>query len=229
VGKGWILTVGDDGNVQLGASLGHAVLERLGAPQRELDLDGLDLGHLGGTADGGGADLGEGDAADAAGVDVLLQCGQGGLDVGVVVLARGLELVDAALGADQALAVLDAGLDGRGGAVDAEVLKGAALDVEQDLVLVLGVLLVVRVEECQRVVVGRAVELAAVQVVAAAVEGSLDHGEGLLVGELAGAPCQACWVSWLALRWLGGDSRAYPSGRSRCCRFVCLGSCGPWY
>jgi hypothetical protein len=64
--------------------------------------------------------------------------------------------------------------------------------------------LVVGVEEGQRVVVGRAVELAAVHVVAAAVEGSLDYGEGLLIGELAGTPCQACWVSWIALRWVRG-------------------------
>lgn len=141
------LTVREDRNVEFGACLDNAVLERLGRPQRELDLDGLDLGDFGGAADGGGADFAEGDASDVAGFDVVLEGGEGDLDVDLGVLAGGLELVDAALATEQPDAVLDTGLDGGWRTVRAEVLKDAALDIEQDLVPVLGVLCVVVVEE----------------------------------------------------------------------------------
>jgi hypothetical protein len=47
-----------------------------------------------------------------AGLEVLLERGEGGLDIDFGVLAGGLELVDATLAPEQPDAVLDAGVDG---------------------------------------------------------------------------------------------------------------------
>ena len=98
-----------------------------------------------------------------------------------------------ALSSQHSHAVLHAGLHALRRPVGCE--RGeldAALDVENELVGILRVLLEVLVEEGQGVVVGRPVELAAVEVVAAGGEGGFDGGEGLFVGERIGAPGEAC-------------------------------------
>lgn len=144
--------------------------------------------------DGGGRDLAEADAAHEALVDVLLHGAEGDGQRRLPVEAGGLEEVDLLLAAAQ---LGEGGVDGApdllGRAVEDVRALGrvadGALDGEDDLVGVLGVLCEVALEQGRAVVAGRgAVDLAAVPEVGARVEGGFHAGEGDLVGGRVGAP-----------------------------------------
>lgn len=184
-------TVGKDRNVQLSTRLNDAILQRLSTPQRELNFNSLNLGDLGGAADGGGADLAQGDATDIAVLDVLGDGGDGGLDLNGAVLAGGLKHVDAALAADEPYVVLDAAVHAVGRGVEGKGGEDAALAVEVDLGDVFGVLFVVAGEYGEGVVVGGTVDLGGVEGVAPDGDGFLEQREDLVVGELGRAPSEA--------------------------------------
>lgn len=174
-------TVCKNRNIKLSASLKHAVLERLGIPDGQLHLNGRDLGHLCSSTDRLGADLAQRDAPDIPGLNVLAHGLHGHFNVHLGVFSGRLKLIDPSLAPNQTDRVLDAGPNTFRRGVRQQARKHAAFDVEEDLVYLLRILVVVTLEHGKGVVVWRAVELAAVEVVAAGIESGLDDGKDFLV------------------------------------------------
>lgn len=186
------LTVCYHGNAEVTACLKDAIGEGIGMKQRELRLNSRNLEPLGGAADRGGADLAQGDAADFAALDVLVNRGQRVLlvvDLGI--LSANLKLSDAALRTKHSQYIVDALGHILLGACGAHVWAQAALDVEDDAVGVRRIRGQVSVQQCERVFLWGAVELATVKVIAARLEGGFDGREPLLVG-LSTAGRQPC-------------------------------------
>lgn len=106
---------------------------------------------------------------------------------------------------------LKIGLDGAGNGLlvggGHQARTHAALDVQNDLVGVLGILFEVFVEDDEAVAVWRAVEFAAVEVVGTRVEGCLDGCEDLVVGLGLGGRGKAFFT-------MGGflSVRSFPGG-----------------
>lgn len=186
--------VGHDGNVVLVAGGGDAVPEDVGAEHAQLELGGGDLDVLDGLVDGVLVALGDGDALDLAGVDVLLLDGAEGDVKGRAAVPPGDDEDDVEVGdaLEAAEDVVKGPADALGGAVGDEPLQvGAALDHEGEPVGVLGVLGEVGLEQVHGVVLGRAVELARVPQGAAGVDGGLEGLDGLVGGHGLGAPGEA--------------------------------------
>jgi hypothetical protein len=185
--------VGDQRDVVLGARGGDAVGEHVGRPQAELDLDGHDLGDLDGLLERSQRALGQRDAAQLARLDVLLlEHAEGDAQRHVRVATRALEDVDelAALELGEHVVHGAAGALGRAvGSVGGQV--DAALDAEDHLVGVFRVLLEVAAEQRHAVVLGRAVDLAAVPEVGAVLQRRAHGLKGLLLRRDIGAPGEA--------------------------------------
>lgn len=179
--------VGHQRDVVLGARGGDAVGQHVRAEEAQLDLDGVDLGERGGLVDGRGRHLAERDAAQQTLVDVLLHHPEGVGEGHVGVAAGALEQVELLAAVELLQDVVERAPDRLGRAVDALVADGA-LDAEDHLVGVLGVLGEVARHEGHGVARGRAVELAAVPEGHAVLDGGAHGREGLLVGRRLGPP-----------------------------------------
>ncbi len=151
--------------------------------ERVLDLEVADRVDGGGAAQGVGADLGEADVADVAGLDQLGDRADGLLDRHGGVQPGGAVDVDV-VGAQAAQGVGEGGLDRRRAGVVAEPLAvraalGAELHADPD---VLAVAAAQRLVD-QQLVVAHAVEVAGVEQGDAGVEGRVDGRDALgLVG-----------------------------------------------
>lgn len=142
-----------------------------------------------------GRDLAQADAAQLAPVDVLLHGCEGVLHRHPGVAAGALEDVETLAPAQLRQDVVDAPPDALGRPVWA-CGTGGALDAEHHLVRVLRVLGEVALEQNERVVRRRAVDLAAVPEVAPVVESGAHRREGLLLRRRGGAPGESwCGVS----------------------------------
>jgi len=221
--------VGHDGDAQLGAGLGDAVVQDVGRPERQLDLDGGDgvdlvpvvVSNAGCLAvnrgknvrpsDGLRVDLAQPDGLDLALAHQLRQDGHRLLDGGVGVLPRALEDVDALGAAQHAQALVDAAADVGLGAVGRELAAlEAALDAEHHLVRPVGVPREVVVQQVHRVALGRAVQLARVPEVGAQRERRVEALEARLLGRRVGVPCHACIRQPLLPVCRRGDARIRP-------------------
>ena len=189
--------IGQNWDVMLGTSFGNPVSEDVDGEHAQLDLDGNDLGDLGGLVDGLGTALGEVDATDLTRVDVLLLDDAKGLlerDIGVSPRAgKGVNLLSSTELADD---VVKRSSDALGCAVGHVVVEiVTALDGEEDLVGILGILGEVVLEKCHGVVLGSAVELGAVPDVASVFEGSAHGLDSLVQRGRSRTPRETCGLS----------------------------------
>ena len=176
----------------LGSRLGDTVLKDVSNKETQLNLDGDNLSVLDGLVDGRGGDLAEGNTADQAAIDVLLDGLEGDLHRNVRIPTGALEDINLLTAVELLQARVDGAADLLGRAAGGHARGPAgALDAEHDLVGILGVLGKVLLEQDERVVLGRAVELAGVPEVAPALEGRLHCLEGLLGWGGVGAPGEA--------------------------------------
>ena len=190
--------VRDDGDIELRAGLRDAVAENLREPHRVLDLDAaIDARVLRRLADRSRADLRQPNRADLALIDERLQRLHRHLQRRALVPPRGLEHVDALCALQDVQAIVDAAANTLGRAVRARRgearVREAALDGEDDAGGVLGVLGEVSLDDMEGVVLGGAVELAAVPDVRAGLESGLHALNGVLGGVVAepGEGCRA--------------------------------------
>lgn len=189
--------IGQNWDVVLGTSLGNSVPEDINGEHAQLNLDGNDLGYLGSFVDGLRTALGEGDATDLTRVDVLLLDNAKGLLEGDVWVSpragKGVNLLRSTELADDVVKRSSDALGCTVGLVVVEIVT--ALDDEEDLVGILGILGEVVLEQSHGVVLRGAVELGAVPDVAAVFEGSAHGLDGLVQRGRSRTPGEACRLS----------------------------------
>ncbi|KAI6757036.1 hypothetical protein HG530_011634 [Fusarium avenaceum] len=162
--------------------LGHAISEDFGGEKAQFDLDTDNLCNLYGFVNSGGRDLGEADTTEFSSLDVLLfNDAKGRLEGYLGVTAGALEHIELLPVLELAERRVEGVADVLGRAIRLQAGPEAALDTQNDLVGVLGVLFEVSRQEGHAVNLGSAVELASVPESHVAVDGGAHGLESLLM------------------------------------------------